>query len=278
MTTPEDSSKHEVMSRNATVKAMKRPDDFFQFLTGFFDGMTKHSRFLVGMIVVLLAVGAASAAFMTKKDERTQTARDALFRGRQELDKELKAIAVAKAPAVAPVKEIKDAKKDSKSEPKAPDADSVAFEKLDVDMQLSAATIQLKKVVGEFNGTRPAQDARFALGDLYFNHGQAEKAVSWYQGAVDGASGSAEKAFALYSLGYAQENAGKNAEAAQTFEKGMNLGEPSIKADMMLSMARVQEVLKKRTEALSTYNLVISQFPNSEFSKRAEVRKSHLSE
>ena len=258
---------------------MKRPDDFFQFLTGFFSGMTKHSRFFVGMLVVLLAVGAASAAFMTKKDERTQLARDALFKGRQELDKELKVIAAAKAPAVAPVKATKEEKKDSKtSAPKAPDADSVTFEKLDVDTQLSAGTLQLKKVVGEFSGTRPAQDARFALGDLYFNHGQAEKALPWYQGAVDGASGSAEKAFALYSLGYAQENAGKNAEAVQTFEKGMNLGEPSIKADMMLSMARVQEALQKRTEALSTYNLVISQFPNSEFSKRAEVRKSHLSE
>src|SRR5262249_21213986 len=136
----------------------------------------------------------------------------------------------------------KDAKKDVKKKAE-PNLDAVEFKKLDVDAQLTDGASKLKHVASEYVGTRAGYEAAVQLGNLYFDHGDAAKAVEWYGKAVDTAPGQFEKALALSSLGYSQENAGKAADAAQTYERALNMGEGSIKGDVLLGMARSYEAL-----------------------------------
>ncbi|MBC7690163.1 MAG: tetratricopeptide repeat protein [Methylotenera sp.] len=241
----------------------------------------KFSKPILGVAAVLLALGIAVTVFSGQKAERTKKAENALFEARQKLDKNLTAIAAAQpAPAATGTSESSAAK--SKTPPAPPasmkpaQAESVAYLKLDVDTQLIEGAGELRNVAQQYGGTRAAHEANLMLGDLYYNHGDAAKSITWYQAAVDTATDGSDRALSLYDLAYAYENSGKFPEAVKTYEKGMNQGEPALQGEIMLGLARSQEKAGDKAKAKETYTKISTQFPNTEVSKSADIRKTRL--
>jgi tetratricopeptide (TPR) repeat protein len=264
-------------------KSLKRPDQFEGNLKKGFDNLSKHTGGLIVLGVVILAAGVAGSLYMSQREAKAERARDALFKARHSLEVALTAMAEAEKPAADKATDKKPDKKDTKAkDAKAPakpapaDGSLVAHKKLDVDSKLAETVANYKDVITEYGDTRAGFEARLGLGDLYFDHGQPEKAVPWYQGAVDKAPAKLERAFAVSALGYAYENSGKYTEAVKTYQQGLALGELSVKGDLLLAIARSFEAMKDSNQARGTYDQILSQLPNTEYAKSAEILKSQL--
>jgi tetratricopeptide (TPR) repeat protein len=260
-------------------KTLKRPDDFVVALREFFAGLFKHTRAILVVLGALFAAGLAFAVIANQREERAEAGRNALYKARATLEKELKDLAVALAPptpAPASEKKGKDADKKPDPTPPPPGPETVAFRKFDVDAKLAGGLKGLQAVTAEFGDTRAGFEAKLMLGDLYYDHGHPAKAVQWYQAASEAARAGLEKAMALSSLGYALEGSGKAAEAAATFEKALDLGEAGLKGDLLLSVARAHELAKEPAKAKAAYDRILSQLPNTDHAKTAESLKAQL--
>jgi TolA-binding protein len=118
--------------------------------------------------------------------------------------------------------------------------------------------------VDQYSGTRAAFEALLAMGALYSNHGEPAKAVSWLQKATESAPSSADRAEAYFSLGYALEGSGKYSEAVQAYQNAMSAGEPVAKADLLLAIARNQDLMGDKAKSGATYDQIIKEYPNSD--------------
>ena len=107
-------------------------------------------------------------------------------------------------------------------------------------------------------------------------HGEFTKALPWYEKASDSAPDSFEKALAFSSLGYVHESLGKPTEALQSFQKALNLGEGSLKGDLLMGVARSYEAVHDSANARSTYDKILTELPNTEYAKSAELFKDQL--
>ena len=277
MTTPEESSKHELMPSSTVRSSASILDQFAASVRGFFDSAANNVRAVVVGLVVLLGIGVGMGYYLSGREQRSEAAAGALYLARQAIQTELKTIAQAEAPKKAEPK--KPVGKTLGKEPPAPEAnaDLVAFKKLDVDGRLGTGVQKLKAVAQDFAGTRSGFEARLALGDLYYNHGEPAKAVSWYREASEAAPGNFDRSLALYSLGYALENSKQPEEAGKAYEKALGLGESALKGDLLLGLARTYELRKDQAQAKATYDRILSQLPNTEYAKSAETFKTQLS-
>jgi len=243
-------------------------------LQNFFSTLAKNTRSLVIVLVVLAIVGTVIGFILNKKENQSEEARNALFIAQQSVNAQLKAIG-DKEQMNTVAKEVKAEKAGAKVPPaKNIDFDALTYQKLDVDSNFGEAISKLTAVSEKYNGTRPAFEARLYLGNLYYNHGESSKSLNWYVKASESANGSMEKAFAYSALGYAQENAGKNQDALDSFDKALNQGEGMIKGDVLLAVARNQTKLGKADQAKTTFDRIIKELPNTEFSKTAENLKA----
>lgn len=252
-------------------KLLKKPDEFVASLQRFFKGLAGHSRTVWIALAVLAAVGVLGAVYANYRSDRIHAAREALFQARQTLERELTAVKKAAAPATEKAAPTKDTEKEGVT-----DLSSVAYQKFDVDETLPETTRQLKAIIQDFGSTRAGFDARLALGDLYFNHGNPTGAVSWYEEAVRRAPGTMERALSLYALGFAQENEGKHAEAVKTYERVIHTGEEGMRGDVWMAMARSFEAMRDSNQARQMYDKIISELANTEYAKKAEILRAQL--
>ncbi len=233
-----------------------------------FGSILKNSRQIVIVLVVLLAAVAGFSILMSSRGAKADAGRNALFLAEKALETEMKALLPATpAPTAADPKKAKT--------PPAPEADP-SFLKLDVDAKFPEALKKFRAVAADFSGTRSAFDAEMAVGGLYYNHGSPEKALGSYERAATVAPSTFEKSLALSSIGYSHENAGQLKEAQDAYDKALNLGEAGLKGDLLMAKARVLELQKDANQAKATYDQVISQLPNSNYAKYAEIFKSRL--
>ena len=240
----------------------------------FFTSLAKNTRALAIALVVLALIGAGLALFLNKKESQSEEARNALFIAEQSIDAQLKTIGEKEQLSTA-VKDVNAEKAGSKvAPPKNIDYEALTYKKMDVDTEFKDAVGKLQAVADKYNGTMPAFEARLFLGNLYYNHGESEKSLPWYLKASESASGSMEKAFAYSALGYAQENAGKNQDALDSFDKALNQGEGMIKGDVLLAIARNQTKLGKTDQVKATYDRIIKELANTEYAKTAENLKA----
>jgi tetratricopeptide (TPR) repeat protein len=237
--------------------------------TGF--ALSSNTRQITITAVAVVGVIAAASYFMSSKDSKSEAARSALFIAQKSVETETKALTPAPA---APAKVDAKAAKDAKT-PAVP-VEDVSFKRLDVDAKYPESIKKLNGVITDFSGTRAAFDARMQLGELYFNHGEATKALPVFQAAVDSAPNSLEKALALSATAAAQENQSMFKEARETYEKAINLGEASVKGDLLLGSARTSLALKDTAKAKQTYEQILNQLPNTEYSRYAEALKAQL--
>jgi tetratricopeptide (TPR) repeat protein len=261
----------------------KGSDEFTVGVNSFFDILQKNIKAVIILAIVVVLGAAGAAIVMNHKAVETDQGRNALFSARKDLDQELKKLAEAKAPAVKTAANLDNkAQKSAKSpadkgETKAPEvsADAVLFDRFDVDATLGNSVKEVEAVSVAFPHTRPAYEAMMVLGKLYLDHGQPEKALTWFQKATDNSS-SLDKALAWSSVGYAQENLSKYKEAIAAYDQALNQGEPVIKGDLMMGKARSYQAIPDLNQARATYDQIISQLPNTEYSKTAESLKARL--
>lgn len=236
----------------------------------FFDGLANRPGLVIAGVVVILVATAGIVGYINHSESRSQAANGALFQAEKTQEQEMKTWAASEAPPsptpAAP----------GKTAPPAA-ANQVEFQKGDVDARFPETLKKLQGVIAQYPGTRAAFEARMAVGSLYYNHGEPEKAIPWYQKATTSAPRGYDRALAFSSLGYAEENAGKPQDALQSYQKAMSLSEPGIdRGDLLLSVARCYELLKENSKARSTYDQITSQMPNTEQAKMAELLRSRL--
>jgi len=60
------------------------------------------------------------------------------------------------------------------------------------------------------------------------------------------------------------------------FAKALELGEGSLKGDLLMAIARCQETLHDSSKARSIYDRILSELPNTEYAKAADINKAQL--
>lgn len=221
-------------------KSLKKPDHFMVSITRFFTQISKHTVLFFGGIAGLFLLGVGGAFYAQHREARNEAARNALYLAEKSLEKDAKATAGP------------------------------------VETQYADSIQKLKGVESGFGSGRAVFEARLKLGDLYLNHGDPNQASTWYIKAVDVAPGRLEKGLALSALAYAQENLEKPNEALQSFQKALNLGEASLKGDLLLGIARCYSAMQDSAKARSTYDQILTDLPNTEYSRTAEILKNRL--
>lgn len=264
------------MSSSVSHKSLKRPDEFVSAVQRFFDDIGKHTRGITVALIALVVLSAAGIFMVSQREAKSESARGALFNAQKTLEKELKAIAAAQAPA-APAKDSAKESKDAKTPPATtPGIETVLYKKLDVDTQLKESVSQLKLVEEKYPSSRAAYEARLTLGNLYRDHGSVAQSEPWYRKALDSAPNAFERTVASLALGHALEDQSKHKDAIQAFEKNLKQAPESLKGEVLLSIARNHEQLHDTAKARSTYDQIISQMPTSEHARTAEALKAQL--
>ena len=274
------SSKHELMSlfssKTSTEidrKTLKQPDSFMTALKKFFDKLAERRKELLAVLVAFVLVGIGISLYLNHKENQAELARAAFFKAEQVLESELKVIAEANVP---PAEKKKNTDSKGQEPPQQSSVEKIAYKKFAVDSQLAKSTTMFRDVEKKYKGTRSAFDARLALGDLYFDHGDAEKSISWYEKATKTAPSKADKTIAFYALGYAYENTKKLSDALGAYEKALASDNGTLKGDLLLALARCYEGQRDISKAKITYDKIIAQLPNTDSAKSAEVFKANL--
>jgi tetratricopeptide (TPR) repeat protein len=235
--------------------------------SSFFDALIAKPIALVSILLAIIVIAAVYVGVRNQKEAKAQASSNALFHAQKSYESEMKAFASSVAPAET-------ASKDKKAAAPAPSPDTVIFKKADVDAKFPETIKGYKAVIDQFPGTRASFESLLALGSLYSNHGEPAKAIDWLKKATDSAPSSADRAEAYYGLGYALEGAGKYSDAIQAYQNAINSGEPVAKADILLAVARNQELMGDKAKARETYDQIIKQSPNSDQAHTAESLKA----
>lgn len=251
-------------SSEVSRKSLKQPDSFYRLLTEFFQNITQNSRAVILGVAVLLALGVGVGFYLNHSESHAAAGQNSLFWADKAYEKELKALEPSDK-----------SKKESGSVAKAVVSPSIE-KSVDVEQKFPETLKKLLQTEKDFSRTRAGFEARLKLGDLYYHYNQYNKALPWYQKAVDSAPANFEKAVALASLGYTYENLGNSSEAIQTYQKALNLGEGSLKGDLLLGVARGHEAAHDNAKARSIYDQILADLPNTEFAKSAEIYKAQL--
>jgi TolA-binding protein len=252
----------------------KNADQFTKSTYRFFDSLGKHQRALIGLLAVAILGMFVTVFFMGQKDKVSAEARSDLFIAQKKYETELKALAPP-----APKPETKDAAKDAKEKKTPPPAppvplDDTEFKNFDVSAKLPGTVKAYQHVIEAYPDTRAAYDARMALGHLYLEHGQAAAAEGWFAQASTSSPRGLERALSFLALGYAREGQGKFKEAIESFTSSMSANEDATKGDALMGIARSYEGLHDSTNARATYEKIVSQLPNSEQARDAELYKA----
>lgn len=244
--------------------------------SSFFDALVAKPIALVTVLLVIIVAAAAFVGLRNQKEAKSQAAGNALFHAQRSYENEMKTFAASVAPAT-PATEGKGAKGKKEAAP-APSPESVLFKKTDVDAKFPETLKNYKAVIDQYPGTRAAFESLLSIGSLYTNHGEPAKAVSALQKATEMAPSSSDRAEAFFSLGYALEGSGKYAEAIQAYQSALSAttsaGEPVAKADLLLAVARNQDLMGDKAKARETYDQIIKQYPNSDQAHTAESLKA----
>lgn len=245
-------------------KSFKGSGSGVEILYQWIDRLAGNSRALITLVILFVGISAAGAFLMSRREARSDLAKNALFIAEKSMDRELKALM-----PVPP-------KTKASPPPLPPNSDLYLYKKLDVEAKFPESIKKLKAIDADFGSARAAFEARLALGDLYFDHGEPAKAIPWYEKAVNSAPATFEKVLALSAVGYAYENSGRPKDAIQFFEKAISYGEASVKGDLLLALARSYELLHDTGKARNIYEQIQSQLPNTEYAKAAQAFKALL--
>lgn len=258
-------------------KSIRKPDEFFRVTRKFFAELSRHTQGLVALLVGVVILSAAAAFYSNFKEKKSVEGQDALYHAKKSLETQYSVWTKAEIPTVSPdLKNSKDSKKAAPVEQTREKAKDWAHEHFDVDAKLSGTVTQLKDVSEKYSSVRAGYESALLLGDLYLDHGDAAKALPWYQTAYSRAPRGYERAALGYTLGVTHENLGHTKESLEAYQKALNSGENALKPELLLAVARVYEATGDLVKAKNSYDEVLQSFPATEYSKTAELNKARL--
>ncbi len=127
----------------------------------------------------------------------------------------------------------------------------------------------------QLGSTTAGMEARYMLAELYYNKGEWDKAITYFDHVADNSSGLLEELSMLGSA-YSLENKGDINGALKKFEGLRELNSAVYRAVSMLGVGRCYQKLGDKNNALSAYESVIVSFPDTDYARMASVLKVGL--
>jgi TolA-binding protein len=277
------------------------------------DWINDNAKAVISLIGILVTLAVGFAGYRAFHSSKQMDAQEAFFLGRYAIEKQMREEAESLIPAVPPLakpkspsdastlaaqeaakspsKDSKEAKEEEKlaqeHQKKVRERDEAVGKKLGellyapsdgetLKKKYGSSLEKIEKVSQNFAKTRAAYEAEIWLGDFYLNHNQAPLAISHFEKAILNHTGAYEQALAAYSLGTAYENSGKWAEAQGAYEKSILFSDIGLRGEILLALARMQEQLQQKDRAKATYDQIIQQLPNTDYSRTAQALKARL--
>jgi len=135
--------------------------------------------------------------------------------------------------------------------------------------QYTGAALEFERFLRQFRGDNNlllyARDARLRLADSYYALKQYDDAIRAYR-RVEGE----EEDYALFQIGQAQSNAGRNSEAIASFEKLRSEYEYSpYREEAMYATGYLKFLEQDYEGAIAEYETIIQRFPEKDVAARA---------
>ncbi|HSD51326.1 MAG TPA: tetratricopeptide repeat protein [Candidatus Methylomirabilis sp.] len=142
---------------------------------------------------------------------------------------------------------------------------------------LEEAVKRLREVTERHRGTRSAEEAQIAAGNLYFESGNVDDALSSYNEYLTGHPRGRFRMMAGLGKAYALEAKGDLQGAVQILS-GVIEGdrENPLAGEAYMSLARAYEGLKKPEDAMRIYGEVTERFSQTNWAQQALQRMSIL--
>ena len=137
----------------------------------------------------------------------------------------------------------------------------------------SMATAKLEEVKQRYHSTTVATNARIDLGNIYFQEGDYEKAISCYTDFLQ----RTDLAHPLYdqtleSLGQTYEAKRSWQEAVEVYQRLASEGVPAYQAQAQLYLGRVYEAIGDKQKAMTHYDNYLNESPAPIFGERIRIK------
>ncbi len=132
---------------------------------------------------------------------------------------------------------------------------------------------RLREVVQQYGGTRSAEEALIALGNMQYDAGKIDEALGSFGEYLGTYSRGRFRMVAGLGKAYAQEAKGDLQGAAQTLSNVLEQDKNNpLAGEVYMSLARVYEGLRKPDEALQVYGQVVERYSQTQWSQHALQR------
>jgi len=258
------------------AKELKQPDEFVTVTRGFFEAFIQKKQVWGSGLALFVVMTVGGIFYFNRQTELREKAQDAYFQALLKLDQERKPLIEAEQKKLPKPAITQDAKA-----PPAPDAispeETVKYKKLDVQKTYVQGVPALLSVAESFKGTRSAFHAYQKLAQLYYDHGQPEQAVPFYEKAIDSAPTEFERAMMMTALAATHEDLKQHPQAINWLEKASRVDDKNLpRADIFMAIARNQESLKDVNGARSTYDRIMMELPHAPQAQTAQILKARL--
>ncbi|GEM_PF-2348970 len=266
-------------------KDLKRPDEFQRSVGGGFKQLENYQKPLGIFVVFAILVSFATVWYKSHKGAKEAAARDTLFNALQVLRTEMQDLAKTYPPVPKqsedssdPLNSLKDPKKKDtkKMELVPPTSDDIAFATFDINAKLPKSLAELSKVTDLHKGSIAAHEAQVVIGKLFFDHGNPKVAMDWFTKSAQSAPTPFFEASASLLLGAAQEANGDCKTAVGTYDRAVGTKEISVLGEALMAKARCLETLNQTEDAKKVYDKIITDLPDTAYSRNAEVFRAQL--
>lgn len=139
------------------------------------------------------------------------------------------------------------------------------------DSQYAEIKPELKKIIDQYGDTEAGKAARLKYAELCYLTGDYEKAIAMYQAALASYSNDADlRQLILNALGYAHENKGNYAKAADCFERIVNEDDAVMKDQALFNLGRIYGKTGDAEKQRDAYEQLVSDYPDSMYYQLAK--------
>lgn len=224
------------ISHKELIRRIKTADLFLKTAAKITKWAEKNIRMILAFTAMAFILGLAIVFYSHHQTQRDQESADAFYNAKTKIN------SLAKA---------SDSDWESKS--------TVALE-------------ELKKIPQKFGTSSGGFEALMLLGDLYTDHKNSGTAEGYYAQAVKTAPTRSLKAIALNAYAYSLEDQKKNTQAIEQLKAALSVQEPTVKIDVLFSLARNYLAMGDKSKAIDHLELINKDYPNSAAAKAAQTQ------
>jgi TolA-binding protein len=136
---------------------------------------------------------------------------------------------------------------------------------------------RFREVTGQYRGTRSAEEALIAVGNLHDEMGKVDEALASYHEYLTAYPHGRFRLLAGLGKAYAQEAKGDLLGAVQTLSEVIDRDrENPLAGEAYMSLARAYEGLKQPEDAMRVYGQVVERFSQTNWAEQALQRMTVL--